>query len=531
MFEPFLPLNFLRRAARLFPDKTAVIDGERRYTYRTLQERVHRLSNALRQCGVGQGDKVAVLSPNSHRMLEAFFAVPQLGAVLVPLNYRLTTPEFAYILEHAETKALLIDWEYAPQVAPLVNTLQGLQHYFLLRDMEQSAVELPAHDYEDALAAASPEFPQPVHIVETDIATLNYTSGTTARPKGVMLSHRACTVSAINYIISLNVRPTEIYLHTLPMFHANGWGGIWALAGLGGTQVCLRKVEAPMIFELMQRENVTLACAAPTVLVTLSAFAGALDYRLAPGVRIGTGGAPPAAAVLRNMEALGIEVIHLYGLTETGPFLTSCEWQPAWNALDVTQRYRLKARQGVAQLLTDVRVMDDTMQEVSQDGKTVGEIVARGNNVMEGYYKQPEETAKAMRGGWFHTGDLAVVHPDGYIEVVDRLKDVIISGGENISSVEVESLLYEHPAVLEAAVVGVPDARWGEVPKALVVLKPGQCVEEQALITFCRDRMAHFKAPKSVEFVDTLPKTATGKVQKFALREQYWQDDSARIQG
>jgi fatty-acyl-CoA synthase len=231
------------------------------------------------------------------------------------------------------------------------------------------------------------------------------------------------------------------------------------------------------------------------------------------------------------MEALGIEVIHLYGLTETGPFLTSCEWQPAWNALDVTQRYRLKARQGVAQLLTDVRVMDDTLQEVPQDGKTVGEIVARGNNVMEGYYKQPEETAQAMRGGWFHTGDLAVVHPDGYIEVVDRLKDVIISGGENISSVEVESLLYEHPAVLEAAVVGVPDTHWGEVPKALVVLKPGQRAEEQELITFCRDRMAHFKAPKSVEFVETLPKTATGKVQKFALREQYWQDHSARIQG
>jgi fatty-acyl-CoA synthase len=531
MFEPLLPLNFLCRAARLFPDKTAVIDGERRYTYRTLQERVHRLSNALRQRGVGQGDKVAVLSPNSHRMLEAFFAVPQLGAVLVPLNYRLTAPEFAYILEHAETKVLLIDWEYTHQVAPLVDSLKALQHYLLLQDTEQPTAVLPAQDYEDALAAASPEFLQPVHVAETDIATLNYTSGTTARPKGVMLSHRACTVSALNYIVSLNVRPTDIYLHTLPMFHANGWGGIWALAGLGGTQVCLRKVEAPAIFDLMQRENATLACAAPTVLVTLAAFAGAKDYRLAPGVRLGTGGAPPAAAVLRNMEALGIEVIHLYGLTETGPFLTSCEWQPAWNTLDVTQRYRLKARQGVAQLLTDVRVMDDNLQEVPQDGKTIGEIVARGNNVMEGYYKQPEETAKAMRGGWFHTGDLAVLHSDGYIEVVDRLKDVIISGGENISSVEVESLLYEHPAVLEAAVVGVPDARWGEVPKALVVLKPGQRAEEQELITFCRDRMAHFKAPKSVEFVDTLPKTATGKVQKFALREQYWQGSSTRVTG
>jgi len=315
------------------------------------------------------------------------------------------------------------------------------------------------------------------------------------------------------------------------MFHANGWGGIWALAGRGGTQICLRQVEAQTIFELMQQERITLACAAPTVLVTLATFPGAREYRLAPGVRIGTGGAPPAAAVLRNMEALGIEVIHLYGLTETGPFLTSCEWQPAWNECDVTTRYRLKARQGIAQLLTDVRVMDEQLHEVPWDGQSVGEIVARGNNVMEGYYKQPEDTAQAMRGGWFHSGDLAVVHSDGYIEVVDRAKDVIVSGGENISSVEVEAMLYDHPAVLEAAVVGVPDATWGEVPKALVVLKPQQHASAQDLITFCRDRMAHFKAPKSVEFVDVLPKTATGKVQKFALREKYWAGQSKQIQG
>ena len=529
MFEPLLPLNFLRRAARLFPDKIAVVDGVQRYTYRHLQARVHRLANALRQLDVQQGDKVAVLSPNSHRVLEAFFAVPQLGAVLTPLNYRLTTPEFTYILEHAEAKVVLVDWEYAHQLAPSVDALTGVKHYVLLRDDEAPTASLPAQDYEAILAAASPEFPQPVDVAETDIATLNYTSGTTARPKGVMLTHRACTMSAFNYITSLNVLPTDVYLHTLPMFHANGWGGIWALAGRGGTQVCLRRVEAQLIFELMQQEHVTLACAAPTVLVTLATFPGARDYHLAPGVRIGTGGAAPAAAVLRNMEALDIEVVHLYGLTETGPFLTSCEWQPAWNELDVATRYRLKARQGIAQLLTDVRVMDEQMQEVPWDGTTVGEIVARGNNVMEGYYKQPEETTKAMRGGWFHSGDLAVVHSDGYIEVVDRAKDVIVSGGENISSVEVESMLYEHAAVLEVAVIGVPDSRWGEVPKALVVLKPNQHANEQELITFCRERMAHFKAPKSVVFVDVLPKTATGKVQKFALRDQYWAGQSKRI--
>jgi fatty-acyl-CoA synthase len=531
MFEPLLPVNFLRRAARLFPDKVAVVDGDRRDTYRTLAARVNRLSNALRRMGVGRGDKVAVLSPNGHRMLEAFFAVPQLGAILTPLNYRLSTPEFAYILEHSETKVVLVDWEYAHQLAPIVDSLRGVRHYVLFRDAERPTAALPAQDYEEMLAAVSSEFPVPVEVAETDIATLNYTSGTTARPKGVMLSHRACVTAALNYIVSLNVRPTDVYLHTLPMFHANGWGGIWALAGLGGTQVCLRRVEAPTVFRLMQEEGVTLASAAPTVLVTLANFPGARDYRLAGNLRIGTGGSPPAAAVLRHMEALGIEVIHLYGLTETGPFLTSCEWQPAWNALDVSERYRLKARQGIAQLLTDVRVMDEDMREVPQDGKTVGEIVARGNNVMEGYFKQPEETVKAMRGGWFHTGDLAVVHADGYIEIVDRAKDVINSGGENISSVEVEALLYEHPAVLEAAVIGVPDEQWGEVPKALVVLKPGQRLEARELIGFCRDRMAHFKAPKSVEFLEALPKTATGKIQKFALREPYWQGQEKRVKG
>jgi acyl-CoA synthetase (AMP-forming)/AMP-acid ligase II len=531
MFEPLLPLNFLRRAARLFPDKVAVVDGDRRYTYRALAARVNRLSNALRRMGVSQGDKVAVLSPNSHRMLEAFFAVPQLGAVMTPLNYRLSGPEFAYILDHSETRVVLVDWEYAHQLAPIVDKLKGVRAYVLLRDAEPPTAALPAQDYEELLAAASPEFPSPVEVDETAIATLNYTSGTTARPKGVMLSHRACVAAALNYIVSLNVRSTDVYLHTLPMFHANGWGGIWALAGLGGTQVCLRRVEAQSVFELLQQEGVTLACAAPTVLVTLANFPQARDYRLAAGIRLGTGGSPPAAAVLRHMEALGIEVIHLYGLTETGPFLTCCEWQPAWNALDVAERYRLKARQGIAQLLTDVRVMDEALHEVPQDGKTVGEIVARGNNVMEGYFKQPEETAKAMRGGWFHTGDLAVVHVDGYIEIVDRAKDVINSGGENISSVEVEAMLYEHPAVLEAAVIGVPDAKWGEVPRALVVLKPGQCLEEYELIDFCRGRMAHFKAPKSVEFIAALPKTATGKIQKFALREPYWQGLEKRVQG
>jgi fatty-acyl-CoA synthase len=333
-----------------------------------------------------------------------------------------------------------------------------------------------------------------------------------------MLTHRACTINAIHFMMSLSVRPTEVYLHTLPMFHANGWGGIWAVAGLGGTQVCLRRVEAQPIFELMQSEAVTLACAAPTVLVTLATLDATRDYRLAAGVRIGTGGAAPAAAVLRRMEDLGIEVVHLYGLTETGPFLTSCEAQPVWDGLDVQARYRLKARQGIAQLFADVRVMDEQLCEVPMDGQTIGEIVARGNNVMEGYYKQPEETANVMRGGWFHTGDLAVVHPDGYIEVVDRLKDVIISGGENISSIEVEGVMMRHPAVQEIAVVGMPDEKWGESPHAFVVLADGAAATAAELTAFAREQMAHFKVPRAFEFVAALPKTATGKIQKYVLR-------------
>ena len=344
------------------PSKTAVVDGERRYTYHELEARVHRLANALRHMGVAQGDKVAVLSPNSHRVLEAFFAVPQLGAVLIPLNFRLTTPEFAYILEHAEAKVVLVDWEYAHQLVPLVDTLKGIKHYVLLRDTEEPTASLPAQDYETILAAAPAEFPQPVEVAETDIATLNYTSGTTARPKGVMLTHRACVMSVLNYITSLDMQPTDVYLHTLPMFHANGRAAS-ALAGRGRRRSLCAKLR-PRAFSSLCRRNASRWPVLPPLCWSrwppLRARAS-MAWRPAC---IGTGGAAPAAAVLRNMEALGIEVIHLYGLTETGPFLTSCEWRPAWNDLDVATRYRLKARQGISQLLADVRVMDEQMHEV-----------------------------------------------------------------------------------------------------------------------------------------------------------------------
>jgi fatty-acyl-CoA synthase len=461
-------------------------------------------------------------------MLEAFFAVPQLGAVLVPLNYRLTTPEFAYILKHAETKVVLIDWEYAHQLAPIVDQLSHvIKHYVYLRHDETPSAELPAIDYENLLAEANPDFARPVDVAETDMATLNYTSGTTARPKGVMLTHRACVTNVINYIVTLDVRPTDVYLHTLPMFHANGWGGIWALAGLGGVQVCLRRVEAGPIFDLMSAENVTLACAAPTVLVTLATYERAGHYTFATGVRIGTGGAAPAAAVLRNMEALGINVVHLYGLTETGPFLTSCEWRPAWDAEDVSVRYQLKARQGISQLLTEARVLDADLHEVPHDGETIGEICARGNNIMEGYFKQPEETERALRGGWFHSGDLAVVHADGNIEIVDREKDVINSGGENISSVEVESMLYEHPAVLEAAVVGVPDHTWGEVPKAIVLSNRARARKHKTLLRSVGIAWPISKPPSRLNLLRRCPRRPPAKFKNLRCASPIGKDTTS----
>jgi fatty-acyl-CoA synthase len=345
-----------------------------------------------------------------------------------------------------------------------------------------------------------------------------------------MLSHRALVCNALDTIIHFDIGYSDVYLHTLPMFHANGWGGIWAVTGMGGTHVALRKIDASDIYAKIARYGVTFACAAPTVLVAIASAAEARPGALA-GLRIGTAGAPPPAAVLERIDSLGARVTHVYGLTETGPFLTVCEWKPEFGALPPAEQARLKARQGISQLLADTRVLDGSLREVPHDGRTVGEICARGHILMTGYYDQPDETAKAFAGGWFHSGDLAVVHPDGYIEIVDRGKDVIISGGENISSVEVEGVLYQHPAVLEAAVIAVPDAKWGEVPHAVVVLRADARATEEEIVAFARARLAHFKAPKRVDFVDALPKTATGKTQKFQLRERYWRGKEKRVQG
>ena len=380
------------------------------------------------------------------------------------------------------------------------------------------------------MAAASDADPPDPGLDEKEMCTLNYTSGTTARPKGVMLSHRALVCNALDFIIHVGVTYRDVYLHTLPMFHANGWGGIWALTGMGGTHVNLRKVDVAEIYQKIVKYRVSLACAAPTVLVSISSASAATPGSLS-GFRICTAGAPPPAAVIERMELLGAKVIHAYGLTETGPFITSCEWKPEFDDLPAGERARIKARQGISQLLVDTRVLDEDLIEVPHDGRTVGEICGRGHVFMTGYYNQPEETAKAFAGGWFHSGDLAVVQSDGYIEIVDRAKDVIISGGENISSVEVEGVLYKHPAILEVAVIGVPDSKWGEVPRAIIVARPGASLTEEGIINFCRERMAHFKVPKGVDLVEALPRTATGKIQKFVLREKYWAGRDKRVQG
>jgi len=530
MFQVLTPNDFLRRAERHFPGKLAVVDEPKQFTYAQLRQGANRLSHALLSLGVCKGDRVAILSPNTHWMLESFFGVPQIGAVLVPLNYRLASGDFHYILSHSGSKILLLDWEYAGCIAPIRETLHDLKEIIFLRDGQPKPTSPQGRDIEPLLADSSAEDPPEPGLDEKDTCTLNYTSGTTARPKGVMLSHRALVCNALDFIMHLEVSYRDVYLHTLPMFHANGWGGIWAVTAVGGTHICQRRVDVSEIYERIRKYKVTFACAAPTVLVNIANAKEAAPGALA-GLRIGTAGAPPPAAVIERMEGLGARVMHAYGLTETGPFLTICEWKPEFDGLPAGERAKIKARQGISQLLADTRVLDENLQEVPHDGETVGEICARGHVFMTGYYNQPEETAKAFAGGWFHSGDLAVVHPDHYIEIVDRAKDVIISGGENISSVEIEGVIYKHPDVLEVAVVGVPDSKWGEAPRAVIVARSGTSVNEEEIIQFCRERMAHFKVPKGVDFVDAIPKTATGKTQKFLLREKYWAGKGKRVQG
>ena len=514
------PLEFVRRTRRLHGDREALVDGTLRLTWAELLDRCDRWAAALVAMGVGRGDRVATICPNTHAQLEAFHAVPQLGAVLVPINFRLTADDFAYIIDHSGSRVVCAHPAHADAVDAIRERLPGVDQFVLLAEPGGPRRDGWV-DYEDAIATSPAHQLSPADVAETDLISINYTSGTTAQPKGVMITHRNAWVNVVGTLLHLRVDVADRYLWTLPMFHANGWTFTWAVTAAGATHVCLPRVEPARIFERIRTERIGWLCAAPTVLIGIASADESLRRGAPRGVRVVTAGAPPAAATIERLEGeLGWEVTQVYGLTETAPFITVCEPLPEHDALDAAQRAAIKARQGV-ELLTsgEVRVVDADGVEVPHDGESLGEITVRGNVVMSGYYRDPEATERVMGDGWFHTGDAAVVHPDGYIEIRDRIKDIIISGGENISTVEVEGVLLRHPAVQEVGVVGVPSERWGETPHAFVVLRAGSDCSAEELREFCRERLAHFKLPNAFSFVDELPKTATGKIQKFVLRK------------
>lgn len=528
MEVPLLVNDFLQRAAKLYGPKEAIVDGDKRFTYDQFASRAYQLAHALRELGVAKGDRVAILSPNSHRFLEAFYGTAAIGAVLVPMNYRLIAADFEYIVNHSGSKVFLVDAELADTVDGLRAQLASVEHYVVARTAETPVPE-GWTDWEDLIAAQSPEPLGDVGLEENDLASINYTSGTTARPKGVMITHRNAYINAYNFIGHLRVTHHDRELWTLPMFHANGWGGVYALTAMGATHVVLRKVDAADIYRLIEDEKITFACMAPAVLAAILEYPDKAKHEITTRPRFVIAGAPPPQSFIQRLEEeLGWEFMQIYGLTETSPILTVAEIKPHLN-LEGDDYFRAKARAGQDAVGVDVRVFGSDGKEVPRDDETVGEIAARSNVVFKGYWQQPEETDKGIRDGWFYTGDMATVNKHGYVNIVDRAKDVIISGGENISSIEIEDVLYKHPAVLEAAVIGVPSEKWGETPLAIVVPRDGVAVTEQEIIDHCRENMAHFKAPSQVEFAEALPRTATGKLKKFELREVYWKGEQRRV--
>ncbi|HZB93513.1 MAG TPA: acyl-CoA synthetase [Stellaceae bacterium] len=520
---PLSPLGFIARSAAVFPERLAVIHGPRRYRWAETYARCRRLASALRQRGIAKNDTVAVMAANTPEMLEAHFGVPMAGAVLNALNIRLDAATIAFILEHGEAKVLITDREFSPVME---KALAMLKRKLLVIDIDDALAPpgklLGESDYERFIAGGDPDFAGETPAEEWDAIALNYTSGTTGNPKGVVYHHRGAHLNALGNAVVWGMPQHAVYLWTLPMFHCNGWCFPWTVTALAGTHVCLRRVEAPAIYAAIAEHGVTHLCGAPIVMNMLLNAPEALRRQAAgKGVRMMTAGAAPPAAVIEGMEALGFHITHVYGLTESYGPATVCAWHEAWNALPAEEISARKARQGVRYHVLDGLMVAHpaTLEPVPSDGETIGEVFMRGNIVMKGYLKNPKASREAFSGGWFHTGDLGVQHADGYIEIKDRSKDIIISGGENISTIEVESVLYRHPAVLEAAVVAKPDPTWGETPCAFVTLKPGAVATADDIIRFCRDHLAHFKAPKRVEF-GPLPKTSTGKVQKFQLREQ-----------
>jgi len=514
METPLTPLEFARRTRRLYPRRDAVVDGDLRLNYEEFFGRCDGWSSALQALGVREGDRVAYIAPNTHAQLESFYAVPQIGAVLVPLNYRLIADDFAYLINHSGARVVCVHSDYLDVVDSIRSQIPDVSFFVALEGGRAGWL-----DYETLVAEAPRHFHRPT-IHETDLLTINYTSGTTSRPKGVMITHRNAYTNVVGTLLHHPMTLTDRYLWTVPMFHANGWTFVWTVTAAGATHICLRKVEVSAVFQKIKAESVSMLCAAPTVLISIVRAPEELRREARRGVRVLTAGAPPAATTIERVEGeLGWVITQVYGLTETSPFITICEPRPEHEELSCAERSVIKACQGV-ELLTsgELRVVDEEGHDVPQDGETIGEIVVRGNAVMKGYYQDPEATVDAMRGGWFHTGDAAVIHPDGYTEIRDRIKDVIISGGENISSVEVEGVLLRHPAVQEVAIVGLPHERWGEAPHAFVVLKAGATATETELRDYTRDHLAHFKAPQGIKFLPELPKTATGKVQKYLLR-------------
>ena len=522
-YAPLSPIPLLERAASVFPDRPSVVHGARRYTWSETWTRARRLGSALAQRGIGKGDTVAAMLPNIPEMFECHFGIPLTGAIFNALNTRLDAATIAFVLNHGEAKILIADREYAPIVA---SALERIGRTITVIDVDDPEYDgagalLGETTYDDFIAGGDPAYEGREPDDEWDAISLNYTSGTTGNPKGVVYSHRGAYIGAIGNPMTWSMPQHPVYLWTLPMFHCNGWTFPWALPAVAGTSVCLRNVSAGAIYGAIAEEGVTHFCGAPVVL-NLVVNAPEEERRpLDRQVEIMTAAAPPPPAVLERIEAMGFRVTHVYGLTEVYGPATVCAWHPEWDALEPLERAKIKSRQGVRLPVEEGLMVADpeTMAPVPMDGKTMGEVFLRGNLVMKGYLKNAAATDEAFRGGWFHSGDLGVWHPDGYIELRDRSKDIIISGGENISTIEVEGVIFGHPKVLEAAVVARPDEKWGETPCAFVTLKPGETATAEEIIGYCRDNLAHFKAPRTVIFTD-LPKTSTGKVQKFKLRDR-----------
>lgn len=522
-FVPLSPLSFIERTAKVYPNRLSVIHGDRRYTWAETYARSRQLADALSKRGIGKGDTVAIMGANTPETYEAHYGVPMTGAVLNTLNIRLDAATIAYILDHGEAKVLLTDREFSPTVKEALEQCEASPIVINIDDELANGGELIGEmDYETFISGGSADFDWSLPDDEWHAISLNYTSGTTGNPKGVVYHHRGAYLNAIGNIMAWNMDMHPVYLWTLPMFHCNGWCFPWTIAAYAGTNICLRNVSAKGIFDAIADHKIDHFCGAPIVLGMIVNAPKDEQKPFDYTIHVMTAGAPPPATILQSMSDAGFDVTHAYGLTETYGPATVCAWQDDWDDLPATEQAAMKSRQGVNYVVLDqLNIIDpETMEPVPADGETMGEVMFRGNNVMKGYLKNPAASKEALSGGWFHSGDLGVMHPDGYIQLKDRSKDIIISGGENISSIEVENALYQHPGVLAAAVVAKADDKWGETPCAFIELKPGaDDVTEEEIIQFSRDNLAHFKCPRHVVFGE-LPKTSTGKIQKFVLRER-----------